>query len=63
MKQTNTVMLAIFVALGVMLVAGLVAIPAIHEAQAVTLSGLDNRIRQSILDALRDFGISGDFGL
>ena len=62
MKQTNTIMLAIFVALGVMLVAGLVAIP-VHEAQAATLSGLDNTIRQSILDALREFGITGDFGL
>jgi hypothetical protein len=34
MNQTNTIMLAIFIALGVVLVAGLVVIPAIHEAQA-----------------------------
>jgi hypothetical protein len=34
MKQTNTVMLTIFAALGVMLVAALIGIPAIHEANA-----------------------------
>ena len=32
--QTNILMVAIFVALGVMLVAGLIAIPAIDEAHA-----------------------------
>jgi hypothetical protein len=32
--NTNTLMLAIFIALGVVLVAGLVVVPAIHEAQA-----------------------------
>jgi hypothetical protein len=32
--NTNTLMLTIFVALGIMLVAGLVVIPAIHEAHA-----------------------------
>ena len=34
MKETNTIMLAILVALGVMLVAGLLAIPAINHVQA-----------------------------
>jgi hypothetical protein len=34
LNQTNTVMLAIFVALGVVLVAGLLVIPAIDQAQA-----------------------------
>jgi hypothetical protein len=38
MNQTNTLMVAIFMALGVMLVAGLVVIPAIHEAQARSLT-------------------------
>ena len=41
MNQTSIVMLAIFVALDVMLVAGLVAIPAIHEAQAISSTALD----------------------
>ena len=31
MNQTNTGMLAIFVALGVMLIAGLIAIPTIEQ--------------------------------
>ena len=34
-------MLAAFVALGVILVAGLVVIPAIHEAQAISSTALD----------------------
>ena len=34
MIQVNTLMLAVFIALGVVLVAGLVVVPAIHEAQA-----------------------------
>jgi hypothetical protein len=34
MKETNAVMFAIFLALGVMLIAGLVTIPAIDHAQA-----------------------------
>jgi uncharacterized membrane protein YjgN (DUF898 family) len=33
-QNTNTIMLSLLVVLGVMLVAGLVVIPAIHEAQA-----------------------------
>jgi hypothetical protein len=39
MKDTNTIMLAIFVALGVMLVAGLVAIPAIEQHAALANKG------------------------
>lgn len=42
MNQTNTIMLAVFVALGVVLVAGLVVIPAIHEAQARSDTALAN---------------------
>jgi hypothetical protein len=34
MNQTNTLMITLFIALGVMLVAGLIAIPAIDEAHA-----------------------------
>ena len=34
MNQRNTVMLVVFVALGVTLVAGLIAIPAMDQAQA-----------------------------
>ena len=40
MKETNTIMLAIFVALGVMLVAGLVAIPAIEQAALADKGGV-----------------------
>lgn len=42
MNQINTVMLAIFIALGVVLVAGLVVIPVIHEAQAISSTALAN---------------------
>lgn len=43
MKETNAVMLAIFIAIGVMLVAGLVTIPAIDHAQAAKVRvGGDN---------------------
>jgi hypothetical protein len=61
MNHTNTVMLAIFVALGVMLVAGLMAIPTIIQAQARLApppASLQSQIEQRILSALRDFGIS-----
>jgi hypothetical protein len=34
MNQTNTVMVAIFIAFGIMLVAGLIAIPVIEQQQA-----------------------------
>jgi hypothetical protein len=47
MNQTNTVMLGIFIALGVVLVAGLVVIPIIHEAQARSLTAtLNNKGQQ-----------------
>jgi hypothetical protein len=39
MNQTNTMMLAIFVALGVMLVAGLVVIPEIEQQAALADKG------------------------
>jgi hypothetical protein len=58
MNHTNTVMLAIFVALGVMLIAGLVAIPIVSQAQAVVL-GWGNKIDQRILSA----GIGGGGGI
>ena len=60
MNHTNTAMLAIFVALGVMLVAGLIAIPTIIQAQArlAPPASLQSQIEQRILSALRDFGIS-----
>ncbi len=38
MNNANTVMLAVFVALGVTLVAGLIAIPTIEQAHASILS-------------------------
>ncbi len=41
-NQTNTVMAAIFIALGVVLVAGLVVIPVIHETQARSDNALAN---------------------
>jgi hypothetical protein len=34
MNQTSTIMVAIFIALGVMMVAGLIAIPTIEHAKA-----------------------------
>jgi hypothetical protein len=40
--NTNTLMLAIFIALGVMLVAGLVVVPVIHEAKARSDTALAN---------------------
>jgi hypothetical protein len=40
MNQTNTLMLGMFIALGVMLVVGLVVIPALHEAQARSLTAV-----------------------
>ena len=47
MNHTNTVMVAIFVALGVMLVAGLVVIPTIYEAHASNaISDSRNKGRQ-----------------
>jgi hypothetical protein len=45
----NTILLSLVVALGVALVAGLVVIPAIHEAQARSLTAV-----------LRDKGQQGD---
>jgi hypothetical protein len=42
MKETNTIIFAIFVALGVMLVAGLVAIPAIEQAALADKGGVPN---------------------
>ena len=41
--NTNTIMLSLVVALSVVLVAGLVVIPAIHEAQAISSTALDRR--------------------
>ena len=38
MNKTNTVMLAVFVALGLALVAGLIAIPSIEQAHAAASS-------------------------
>ena len=49
MNHTNTLMVGLFVALGVMLAAGLVVIPAIHEAQARGLTAV-----------FRDKGQQGD---
>jgi hypothetical protein len=44
---TNTLMLAVFIALGAVLVAGLVVLPAIHEAQARSLTAtLNNKGQQ-----------------
>jgi hypothetical protein len=53
MKETNTIMLAIFVALGVMLVAGLVVIPATEQSALADKGGMPNgghkkRVRERI---------------
>jgi hypothetical protein len=41
--NTNTIMLSVVVALGLVLVVGLVVIPVIHEAQAISSTALDRR--------------------
>jgi hypothetical protein len=47
LANTNTLMLAVFIALGAVLVAGLVVIPVIHEAQARSLTAtLNNKGQQ-----------------
>jgi hypothetical protein len=48
MKETNTITLAIFVALGVMLVAGLVAIPALEQAALATKGGVPNSSHKKV---------------
>ena len=58
MNQKSTVMLAVFVALGVTLAAGLIAIPAIHEAQASLIgNAISDRIK--LHNALRNQIIGG----
>lgn len=42
MKETDTIMLAIFVALGVVLIAGLVVMPAIEQAALANQGGVPN---------------------
>ncbi len=58
MNHTNTMMLVVFVALGITLVAGLIAIPTIENAQALTSTGgsiigqrlqLFNQLRNTLL--------------
>jgi hypothetical protein len=48
MNQTNTGMLAIFVALGVMLIAGLIAIPTIEQAALANKGGTSNENAEPI---------------
>jgi hypothetical protein len=54
--MNQTTMVAIFVALGVVLVAGLIAIPIVSQAQAVVF-GWANKIDQRILSARIGGGI------
>jgi uncharacterized membrane protein YjgN (DUF898 family) len=42
MKETNNIMLAIFVVLGAMLIAGLVVMPAIEQAALADKGGVPN---------------------
>jgi hypothetical protein len=61
-QKTNTILLSLAVAFGVILAAGLIAIPAIEEAQASDLAksildkvhertdGLKDKIRSGLLD-------------
>ena len=64
-KQTDTLLLAIVVAFGVCLVAGLVVLPAIHEANAkktheLSASSFTDGYAQGIKDAGRDLkGLNG----
>ena len=59
MNKTNTMMLAVFVALGLTLVAGLIAIPTVEKAQADLGSIIKKRIqlqqdlRNDIISSLR----------
>lgn len=48
MKEKNTIMLAIFVALGVMLVAGLVVMPTIEQAALANKGGVPNGGQQKV---------------
>jgi|RhiMethySRZTD1v2_1073278.scaffolds.fasta_scaffold2390879_2 hypothetical protein len=48
MNKTNTVMLAVFVALGLALVAGLIAIPSIEQAHAAASSSLAGSIEDRL---------------
>jgi hypothetical protein len=62
MNQTNTLMFAIFVALGVMLVTGLIAISTVSQAQAREAPP-SLQSQQRILSALADFGILSGGGI
>ena len=48
MNKTDTVMLAVFVALGITLVAGLIAIPTIEQAHAASSSSLGGSIEDRL---------------
>jgi hypothetical protein len=66
MNHTNTKMLVVFMALGITLVAGLIAIPTIENAQAQTLppTGGGSIIGQrlQLFNQLRNTLLCGIFG-
>ena len=65
MNHTNTMMLVVFVALGITLVAGLIAIPTIENAQAQTFPGGGGSIigqRLQLFNQLRNTLLCGIFG-
>ena len=63
MNHTNTMMLVVFMALGITLVAGLIAIPTIEKAQALTSTGgsiIGQRLQ--LFNQLRNTLLCGIFG-
>jgi hypothetical protein len=62
MNHTNTMMLVVFVALGITLVAGLIAIPTIENAQALTTGGSIIGQRLQLFNQLRNTLLCGIFG-
>ena len=62
MNHTNTMMLVVFVALGITLVAGLIAIPTIENAQALTTGGSIIGQRFQLFNQLRNTFLCGIFG-
>jgi hypothetical protein len=62
MNHTNTMMLVVFVALGITLVAGLIAIPTIENAQAALMRPSIIGQRLQLFNQLRNTLLCSIFG-
>jgi hypothetical protein len=60
--KANTMMLVVFVALGITLVAGLIAIPTIEKAQALTTGGSIIGQRLQLFNELKNTLLCSIFG-